>query len=335
MKQRDLHTAIEILRGWQDERRGALKEQMWDPGRPEMDLRGEDLRGLKFELDYVKRKELDLAGTDFRGADLRGARMQGIELREADFQGADLRGAKLQKASLVGANFEGADLRGASFRGANLKDANLEGAISDQHTFRGARMNGEPTLWETVQQKARAWADRQAERKQERLKASAEPGEEWRRAADPTGVRKVWEQTVSQPLERAKQWLGVPAVVERVENWRDDRIKEAAERAYPAEEVGGDATARVSSSPAPSPATQAGRDPAVGQHLEPAARPLTHEEGRAAYNEVIERQEEIKTTIAGMADPAERAKAERLLATVQQDAAARQRSPERGAELDR
>lgn len=88
---------------------------------------------------------------------------------------------------------------------------------------------------------------------------------------------------------------------------------------------------------APSPAPQAGRDPAVGQQLGPATRPLTYEEGRAAYHEVLERQDEIKATIAGMAAPAEREKAERLLATVQQDAAARQRSPDRGtsAELDR
>ena len=226
----------------------------------------------------------------------------------------------------MGANFDGADLRGVRFRGANLQDANLDGAVLDPETVRGARMNGERTLWETVQQTAVAWVDRQAARKEERLKAG-----------ERTRVVTAWKQTVSQPLARATQWLGAHhgAVVERMEQWRDDRTKAAAERAYPAEERGGDATARRSSSPAPSPATQAGRDPAAGQRLGPAARPLTYEEGRVAYNEVLERQDEIKATIAGMADPAEREKAERLFATVQQDAAARQRSPERAAELDR
>ncbi len=85
----------------------------------------------------------------------------------------------------------------------------------------------------------------------------------------------------------------------------------------------------------PPPAAQASRDPAEGQHLAAAGQTPTYEEGRAAYHEVLERQNEIKATIAGMEDPAEREKAERLLATVQQDAAARQRSPERTAELDR
>lgn len=75
---------------------------------------------------------------------------------------------------------------------------------------------------------------------------------------------------------------------------------------------------------------QAGRASAEGP-----PRPLTSEEGRAAYNEVLERQEEIKATIAEIADPAERAKAERALAQVQQAAAARRESEQQVQERRR
>lgn len=84
--------------------------------------------------------------------------------------------------------------------------------------------------------------------------------------------------------------------------------------------------------PAPPAAQGAPERPVAGPQSPPpasdpapaAARLPTHEEGRAAYHRVLERQEEIKAAIAAMPDPAEREKAERLLATVQQDAAARQ-----------
>jgi len=318
MQQRDVTAAIESLREHQDIRRGYLKEEGWDPGRPALDLHEEDLRGLKFELDYVKHKDLNLAGTDFQGADLRGARMQGIGLREADFRGADLRGTRLHGADLRDANFEGADLRGARLRGAFLEGAHLDGALIDKQTLRGARMTSAPSWWEGVQQRVESWLSDKAAAERERVQAG-----------ELTRVEKAWDQAVVQPLERGKKWLGEQwgTVREGWEERQDARIKAGAERAYPAEEMGGDAPARGSSSPAPSPASQAGR--------EPAERPLTYEEGRAAYHEVLERQDEIKATIAGMADPAEREQAERLLATVQQDAAARRRTPERTAELDR
>ena len=99
---------------------------------------------------------------------------------------------------------------------------------------------------------------------------------------------------------------------------------------------------RAPASPAPAPAeaenaaaervsvAEVGCESAVG-----SSRTLTSEEGRAAYREVLERQEEIKATIAEIADPAERAKAERALAQVQQDAAARQESEQRVQERRR
>lgn len=145
-------------------------------------------------------------------------------------------------------------------------------------------------------------------------------------------------QPAVEVWEAAKQRIGAWLSREQVPEAEPD--PPAAQRAPSAAQDG-----PAPSSPAPSTAgaentperslsvAETGREPAGGQS--PATRPLTYEEGRAAYHEVLERRDEIKATIAGMADPAEREKAERLLATVQQDATARQRSPERTAELDR
>ena len=206
------------------------------PPRHGINFKGQDLRGLNF-IEAAKGAGVGYQKAEFQDADLRNARMQGLDLGDANFQGADLRGARLQKAVLEGANFEGADLRGVSFRGANLKDANLEGAVIDKDTFRGARMNGEPTMGEWWRERvtARAWERVGAfiDRRGAELAAGLEGGG---RQAD--RVVKAWDQTVSQPLERAKNWLSEQqaGVVERVENWRDERTKAAAERAYPAEE---------------------------------------------------------------------------------------------------
>ena len=88
---------------------------------------------------------------------------------------------------------------------------------------------------------------------------------------------------------------------------------------------------------APSPAPQAGRDPAEGQPLAPAQPTPTREAAQAARAQILAHPEETRAAIAQMVDPADRARAERLLAIVEHDAAARQRTPERAAaaQLDR
>ena len=88
---------------------------------------------------------------------------------------------------------------------------------------------------------------------------------------------------------------------------------------------------------APSPAPQAGRDSAVGQHLAPAQPTPTREDAQAARAQIQAHPEETRAAIAQIADPVDRAKAGRLLAIVEQDAAARQRTSERAAaaQLDR
>ena len=88
--------------------------------------------------------------------------------------------------------------------------------------------------------------------------------------------------------------------------------------------------------PAPErPEAQTARDPAAGPHLAPAEPTPTREDAQAACAQILTHPEETRAAIAQMADPAERAKAERLLAAVEQDAAARQRTPERAATAER
>jgi uncharacterized protein YjbI with pentapeptide repeats len=61
-------------------------------------------------------------------ANLRGANLEGADLRRANLEGADLEGANLRGADLEGADLRGANLRGAYLRGADLRGANLRGA---------------------------------------------------------------------------------------------------------------------------------------------------------------------------------------------------------------
>ena len=70
----------------------------------------------------------DCDGWEDMKADLRGAILRGVDLREADISGAILCGVDLREAILCGADIREADLREADLRGANLREANLRGA---------------------------------------------------------------------------------------------------------------------------------------------------------------------------------------------------------------
>ena len=70
------------------------------------------------------------------GADLSGAILINVNLREADLSGAILTRADLREANLYGANLSGADLReailyDARLGGADLSEANLRGAFGN------------------------------------------------------------------------------------------------------------------------------------------------------------------------------------------------------------
>ena len=100
------------------------------------DLRGADLRSANLKEADLRGARLEALGlpaggskfTDLRRANLRLARLEGVDLSEAKLQGADLQGARLQGANLRGAELQGADLAFAKLQGANLEEAELQGA---------------------------------------------------------------------------------------------------------------------------------------------------------------------------------------------------------------
>ena len=90
------------------------------------------LRGAT--LDGVDLRNLILGGADLRGAalrgvDLRGADMDGVDLRGATLYNADLRGVDLRKVDLRGARLCDADLRDSILHGVDLTGADLDGAL--------------------------------------------------------------------------------------------------------------------------------------------------------------------------------------------------------------
>jgi uncharacterized protein YjbI with pentapeptide repeats len=118
------------------------------------------------EVEIGQVKGADLEGRDLRNANASGAffvraNLAGANLREsdlfnADLRGADLTSADLRGATLAGADFRGADLTSADFRGAFMQGVDLRGAATwqtDQTDLRGANMLGAnlrgATLWQT------------------------------------------------------------------------------------------------------------------------------------------------------------------------------------------
>jgi DMSO/TMAO reductase YedYZ molybdopterin-dependent catalytic subunit len=72
----------------------------------------------------------DLGDLHIKDSDLRGARLDGADLRQANLTRSDLGGA-----SLVGADLRETDLEGASFVGADLRDADLRSAALSATRF--------------------------------------------------------------------------------------------------------------------------------------------------------------------------------------------------------
>jgi hypothetical protein len=105
----------------------------WREGRTEErpDLLGARLRGLDL-------REARLSDADLVGADLRAAHLARADLRGADLSDADLRAAKLRGADLTGAVLDGALLRGADLRDSALVDAGLSHADVRGSDLRGA-----------------------------------------------------------------------------------------------------------------------------------------------------------------------------------------------------
>lgn len=111
----------------------------------EINLDTADLRGAK------------LGGVDLQGASLRGAKLDrailtgallyGAHLEGAFLQQADLRATRLVGTFLLGAHLKQARLQGAYLNGVNLSRADLTGACLEKAYLNGANLNG-ATLYE-------------------------------------------------------------------------------------------------------------------------------------------------------------------------------------------
>jgi uncharacterized protein YjbI with pentapeptide repeats len=98
-------------------------------------LSGADLRDVDLRDAYLR-------DVDLRDAYLRDANLRGADLRDANLRGADLIGANLSGANLIGANLSGANLSDAYLRDANLRGANLIGANLSGANLSGANLSG-------------------------------------------------------------------------------------------------------------------------------------------------------------------------------------------------
>lgn len=117
-------------------------------GPPGAELRGAKLAGLNLRaaawagarLDGAELTEAQLEAADLHAASLEEARLEGADLRRARLSGARLGRAKLADADLRHADLADADLAGADLTGADLRDANLRGARLDGAVLRAARL---------------------------------------------------------------------------------------------------------------------------------------------------------------------------------------------------
>lgn len=127
-------TALELV--------GAENAEAWNEWRQSIDIFGDHLR-TRVNLAEVDSPGANLSGFNFTNvsfyrANLRSARLRGVDCAFADFHeanliGADLsnasfRNARLSRAYLRNANLDHADLRGVDFRRASLTATSLVGA---------------------------------------------------------------------------------------------------------------------------------------------------------------------------------------------------------------
>jgi uncharacterized protein YjbI with pentapeptide repeats len=88
----------------------------------------------------------DLTNADLRGAKLEGynfkdACMEGVRLHEAKLVNANLENANLKNAKIQYANLQSAKLAGANLRGVNFMESNLQGVDLEKADLQGAQFN--------------------------------------------------------------------------------------------------------------------------------------------------------------------------------------------------
>ena len=103
-------------------------------------VKGANLNGLN--LRYVQAYGAFLVKAHLWKTDLRNAYLSEADLREANLRMADLRFAVLDRASLTRAALPEADLRNAILDRADLRDANLSFTLLSEATFLDAMLDG-------------------------------------------------------------------------------------------------------------------------------------------------------------------------------------------------
>jgi uncharacterized protein YjbI with pentapeptide repeats len=141
-----------------------VADKEWEPEESSLLLAKRNLSYGRFDrsdLHRVDLREANLFGASLNGVNLRDARMgcidwfekqgctilteaslQGAQLEKAALGQADLRGADLSGANLLGADLSGAKLQGADLSRANLLGADLSGTDLQGASLSGARLQG-------------------------------------------------------------------------------------------------------------------------------------------------------------------------------------------------
>ena len=126
------------------------KIRLWYIARSDDGLVGANLRHARLsgvDLTGVNLTKAILAGADLRTANLRGANLEEAILFDASLTNANLEEAILNSARLWGADLSGVNLRGADLGNAKLTRADLRGADLQDADLRGATgVNLEGTL---------------------------------------------------------------------------------------------------------------------------------------------------------------------------------------------
>lgn len=130
--------------------RGVSEPDLCDADLEEVDLRGADLTGVRFnranlfgaKLGGADLTEAQFWNADLRCTDLEAACLDRVTLREADLRASLLVNAPLRRADCREATFKGAELFGCRLDGADLKDADFTEAVISGCHFTGAMMDG-------------------------------------------------------------------------------------------------------------------------------------------------------------------------------------------------
>jgi uncharacterized protein YjbI with pentapeptide repeats len=93
------------------------------------------------KLQFVSLRGAKLSGINFRQADLLMGNFMGAYLDGADLEGANLSGCDFSFSKCMRANFANANLEGANFEGADLSETNFAKAILHYTNFKGANLS--------------------------------------------------------------------------------------------------------------------------------------------------------------------------------------------------